>query len=243
MSNLEDYTKHEELINSYPSEDIKTVYMPIDTYLQEVEDLAVWAVDDIEVLKTMNYEDSRITHIQELAGACRHAQSLWHKELNSRSKARIDWKVEGAEGFDLRNELIRSFRFAFRRHPELLKLVNAIDTGYSNADMIQDLSDLAAIGKENIVLLNTIVEQQQIDKAENMSDRLAVILAKANGDKKSPDSTKIFRDQAYSLLKVEVDELREYGKYLFWKNKDRLKGYVSAYWANKSKKKNDETKI
>ncbi|WP_171973151.1 hypothetical protein [Saccharicrinis aurantiacus] len=39
----------------------------------------------------------------------------------------------------------------------------------------------------------------------------------------------IIRDQMYTLLKRYVDEIRSCGKYLFWRNSDRLRGYSSEY--------------
>jgi len=40
----------------------------------------------------------------------------------------------------------------------------------------------------------------------------------------------IIRDQAFTYLKLAVDEIRECGKFAFWRNPDRLKGYISKYW-------------
>ncbi len=237
MSNSSDLAKHIELINSLPDTEIKTIKMPLYTFLQEAENLAIWAIEDLGVLKRKKFDETKITLIQELAGACRHAQSLWNKELNSRSDARSLWKIEGAKGFKLRNELIRGLRFAFRKNRDRLKAINAVGMGSTNSDMIQDLSDLAVIGKNNIELLDSIVDKDMLNEAENLSDKLAVILAKANGDIRTTDSTKKFRDKAYSVLKTEVDELRNYGKFVFRKNSDRLKGYLSTYWIKKNKKK------
>ncbi|MEQ8471570.1 MAG: hypothetical protein RIC35_10305 [Marinoscillum sp.] len=37
------------------------------------------------------------------------------------------------------------------------------------------------------------------------------------------------RDKAYTFLKRAVDEIREAGKYVFWKDPKRLQGYRSLY--------------
>ena len=76
--------------------------------------------------------------------------------------------------------------------------------------MIQDLSDLSVLGKANQPLL-----------------------AAMNGERAENNSAKTIRDKAYTLLKKAVDEIREAGKYVFWKNPDRLKGYYSARWTNR----------
>jgi hypothetical protein len=41
--------------------------------------------------------------------------------------------------------------------------------------------------------------------------------------------TKKIRNQAYTHLKEAVDYIREYGRYVFWRNPARLKGYRSDY--------------
>ncbi len=49
----------------------------------------------------------------------------------------------------------------------------------------------------------------------------------------------IIRDQAFTCLKQAMYEIRRCGKYVFWRNADRLKGYSSDYWkaSNASKAK------
>jgi hypothetical protein len=52
-------------------------------------------------------------------------------------------------------------------------------------------------------------------------------------------------NKAYSYLKKQVDEIRAAGKFLFWKNPERLSGYSSDYWRkkNSSKKQEDATEV
>ncbi len=237
MSNLSDYNKHKELVRKLPIEQIKKINIPLDVYIQEVENLAVWAMDDIKPLKTLNYTRERIIHIQEIAGVCRHAQSLWKKEIISKSESRKTWKIESSKGYELRDELLRKLRFAFRTKTDLLKFVDTISIGTSNSDMIQDLSNLAAFGNDHIDIITPIVKQQQLNIAEELSDTLASVLAKANADKKNRSITKTIRDKAFTVLKTETDELRENGKFLFSRNKERLSGYLSTFWSVANKKK------
>jgi hypothetical protein len=41
------------------------------------------------------------------------------------------------------------------------------------------------------------------------------------------------RDRAFTYLKQAIDEIRECGRFVFWRNPDRLKGYTSDYWKQK----------
>lgn len=48
-------------------------------------------------------------------------------------------------------------------------------------------------------------------------------------ERKEDSSPKITRDKAYTYLKQVVDEIYEAGKYLFWKDDAKRKGYYSQY--------------
>ncbi|MCG8520944.1 MAG: hypothetical protein MI744_01920, partial [Pseudomonadales bacterium] len=85
-------------------------------------------------------------------------------------------------------------------------------------------------GRENPDPLTAIsFDLAQLDVAATRADELADLLAEANGDKADQNESKIIRDKAYTYLKALVDEIREAGKYVFRKNKNRVKGYASQY--------------
>jgi len=236
MSNLLDFEKHQEAILALLAEKIKSPTIPIANYVQEAEDQATWGEMDTTRLTTVGFNIRKLGLIRELAGAVRYTQTEWNKELNSRSEAGLHWKEESHTGFNLRDELVHTFYFVFRNEPELKKQVEAIDKGNSNADMIQDLSDLAGLGKANLDLLTPVMDCTKLDMAENLSDSLATTLAAVNGDRNSPEAAKILRDRAYTKLKELVDEVREYGKFVFWREPERLKGYRSEYLYRKNQK-------
>jgi hypothetical protein len=43
------------------------------------------------------------------------------------------------------------------------------------------------------------------------------------------------RDRAFTYLKLAIDKIRECGRFVFWRNPDRLKGYTSDYWKQQKK--------
>ena len=142
----------------------------------------------------------------------------------------------------MRDELVHTFRYAYRNDAVVLARVSEIAEGNTNADMIQDLNDLSLLGKNNIAPLEAInFAPEKLDEAANASDELAEILALANGDKSLQSESKTIRDKAYTHMKEPVDQIRDAGKYLFWKNEKRYKGYVSQYWAAQSQEKATET--
>ena len=71
---------------------------------------------------------------------------------------------------------------------------------------------------------------------------MADLLSKATSDRGDNNQARVIRDKAFTLLKQAVDEIRDCGQYVFWRDTQRYKGYVSHYhkrW-NKSNK-NTET--
>lgn len=163
------------------------------------------------------------------AGACRYAQSIWAKESQSREEAEKEWKEKSPAAFDLRDRIVRHLTFAFRKEPELVSKVQIIREGGSNSDMLQDLSDESLLGKDNVELLKAIgFDLKLLDEAATLVDDLSVVLAKANGEAGDDAGVKDVRDKAYTM-KMAVDEIREVGQYVFYKDSDRKKGYISQY--------------
>jgi hypothetical protein len=135
----------------------------------------------------------------------------------------------------LRDELLHHFFHAYYNFPDLYNHTQQIAEGNTHADMIQDLSDLAALGKDNTDPLKAIsVDLSLLDKAETASAIMAKLLAASNGHKLQDNELRVLRDKAYTHMKEAVDEIRRCGQYVFWKDEQRYKGYVSRYMKKKA---------
>jgi hypothetical protein len=133
------------------------------------------------------------------------------------------------------DELIHTFRYAFRNQEGLLGRVDEIAQGDTNSDMIQDLNDLAELGKANLDLLAVVnFDASLLDLAANLADQMGDLLGATNGERNKDSEAMIFRDQTFTYLKQAMDEIRNCGKYVFWRNADRLKGYSSDYWKTRN---------
>lgn len=219
--------------------DKQAVYpnMPVDTALQEAEDLHVWCLTDKEALLKGGLDWTLVDDLPNRTGACRYIQSEWMKEFNSLKEAQKEWKLKSPAAFELRDLLVHEFFHAYFKYPDLYARTQKISEGDSNADMIQDLSDLAALGKANPEPLQKIsFNESLLDTAEATSTQMATLLAYANGDKQSSNTMRLLRDKAYAHLKEAVDEIRRCGQYAFWKNEQRLKGYASMYYKRQAAK-------
>ncbi|WP_163322652.1 hypothetical protein [Draconibacterium mangrovi] len=241
MSNIEDYNAKLAEIEAIPNEEVKDPGMPVNVALQEAENLYHWSLDDAEELAVVGIDRTKIGDLPVRAGACREAQSIWNKDFRSQQEAQEEWAIQAPLAYEFKYDLLASMRFAYRKNDALLGRVSAIADGSGHADMIQDLNDIAVLGRENPEPLTAIsFELPQLDKAATLADTLADLLAEANGDKADPNESKIVRDKAYIHMKELVDEIREAGKYVFRKDPKRLKGYTSDYWRKQNRKKNDD---
>ncbi len=237
MSNASDFTAKQAEIEAIPDEDIKLPNMPISTFLQEAENLRHWSQADKDALTGAGLDWKLVQDISVRAGALRQAESIWFKERYDREEAGREWEEKAPEIYDLRDRLLHALRYAFRDNNELLKRVSEIDEGYGHADMIQDLNDIAILGRENSDLLNGIkFDMSLLEQAATAADEMAQLLAIVTGDRQDRNSTKITRDKAYTYLKEAVDAVRECGQYVFWRNQQRLKGYTSKYHRQKNTK-------
>lgn len=226
-------THYEQLLpqlEAMGADRIKQPNMPIDTFLQEASDLEVWMQEDLPKLTAVGVSQATIDALPVRTGALRYAQSEWTRERNSKEEATRQWEAQSSEALDLKNELEHAFRFAFRKHPDLLSKVHEIEDGTGHADLVQDLSDLSVLGKANEALLQSInFSTEKLDDSASISEGLSKVLAAMNGERMENSAGKTLRDKAYTLLKETVDEIRQAGKYALWKDPERLKGYKSMY--------------
>ncbi len=220
------------VLNTIAPKDVRTPNMPVDALLQEAENLFVWASEDKVMLENnsgLDWETFGVD-LPIRAGALRHAQSLWISERYSQEEANKTWREESPKAYQLRDDLLDDFRYAFRKRTDLLSRTRQIANGYGDANMIQDLSDLSVLGKANPKeLMASKFKMEKLDQAATLSNDMAELLAKANGATQENSLAKMVRDKAYTHLREAIEELRAAGKYVFRDYPERFKGYVSRY--------------
>ena len=242
MSNLKDYNALLAKANALDNSEAKKPYIPVGIYLQEAEDLYHWCLDDMEELKKAGLSEALVKELPMWVGAASEAQSLWMKEMKTREKAEQQWAEQSPQAYNLRDELLHAFRYAFRNNGDILNQLSVISDGTGHADMIQDLNDLAVLGRDNPLVLKGIgLEEEKIVAAATLSDTMRDLRARANGERYEDSNHLTIRNKMYTMLKMSVDEIRQCGKYVFWHNADRLKGYASRYlrkhkWSEKAQK-------
>ena len=235
MSSTTDYNELLPVISAINPADILTPNIPIDVFVQEAENLYHWSMSDQQALTKGGLDWNFVLSLPARAGACREAQSLWIMERNTRQNAEQTWKDQAPGAFEMRDHLVHAFRYAFRNDPVLLGRVDEIALGDTNADMVQDLNDLSVLGKANLPLVTAVgITVEELDGAADTADLMGDVLGATNGERDATSEAMIIRDKAYTYLKQAVTEIRECGKYVFWRNPERLKGYNSDYWKVKN---------
>ena len=228
--------KIEELRNS---RDAKTALpgVPVAIVMQEAINLYNWCKPDRETLIATGFDWKLAEDIPIRVEALGKLETLWSTERLLVKQFRKEWKIALPQALGLRTELLHHFRFAFRSRPDARAAAKRISKGNSYADMIQDLCDLSAVGKKyQSELKTTGFEMELLDKAYNMSFDLGSLLGKVNNESTRSSENLSLRNKAYYHLKEAVDKLRKAGQYAFWQDKERLKGYSSAFIRNKNLK-------
>lgn len=240
MGNQNDYVELLDNIRAIPNDEVKEPNIPVDVALQESEDQYKWAIKDVAQLATVGLTQDRLDNLLVRTGACREAQSIWTEEYRSQQEAQQQWNELAPQAYELRDRILHAMRFAYRNNEALLNRVRAIAEGSGDADMIQDLNDVKVLGQKNPEPLTSIsFDMDMLTQAGTASDHLAGIRAEANGERLEQSESRVIRDKAYMYMKELVDEIRAAGKYLFWKDQQRLKGYSSQYWKRHNRKKDD----
>jgi hypothetical protein len=239
-----------EAIQSLTADQIKIPTIPVNIYLQEATDLYEWCLPDKPKLIKADLDETILDSLPLRTALCREAQAKWSVQQKMKQEAAKAWNEQSPAGFELRDQLIYDFEYAFRNSSDLMKTMALIKKGSSNALKIQSLSALSMLGKkysEPLVKIN--FDLSQLDTAKALCESLVSLLAMVNNEKKTSNVTLDFRNRTYSYLKIAVDEVRMCGKYLFRKDETRLIGYKSEHLrkeyrksVNEKKKGNGDTK-
>lgn len=217
-------------LQAIPADTLKRPTFPVKIYLQEAENLVHWCQQDQAALTAARLDWTLVSGLPQRIGALREAESQWFNNRHSRDAAQQVWDEQAPQAYALRDKLLRDMRFAYRQDAALLKRVAEITEGTGHADMIQDLNDIAALGRIHSSPLNDIgVDLTLLDKAAATADGMADLLAQVNGERADNNGARVLRDQAFTHLKWLVDEIRACGQYVFWDNAERRAGYASQY--------------
>jgi hypothetical protein len=229
MSNSEYYEAKLEAIKAIKTGQIKQPkHIPVGLYAQEAENLYRWCQEDKDLLVARGLSWDIVSDLPARIGALMEAESLWNKQRRSRDESAKQWEELSTAAYELKNNLMHEFRFAFRHDNKLVKATRYMGNSSGHAGMIQALNDLSVLGKGNRELLAQInFDMSLLDLAAETSSNAGHLLGKVNRDRAVCKDSKIIRDQAFTYLKTTVDEIYRFGRLVFWRDNERIQGYRS----------------
>ncbi len=228
MSYQDDFVLWKEQIEAVQGNELKLPNQPVDDFAASIETLAINANEDREALAAGGLDVSLIDELTPLSGALRYCQAVWMGEYRALQEAQKEWQEKSPAAYDMRNDLLHHFSFAYRKDDNIRKKVARIREGGSHADMVQDLIELAVLGEkypEQLVAINFDVAT--LAEARTTSQAMSELLAASNGAAGESSANKLLRDKAYTLLHGKAATIREFGQYVFWKDEDKRKNYIA----------------
>ena len=204
--------------------------IPVSIALQEAEDLFDWCMKDKEILMRAGLDWKLVEDIPERTRTLREIEAKWNSDKLEFRKVQADMKHSFRSALNLRRKLLHYFYYAFENNKNEYSKVQRISEGNSNADIIQSLFNLSALGQKHKDQLKTIgLDLSILDQASVESVELAELYAKFNTAQRESRPDQELRNKAYTHLKDAVNKIRHIGQFVFWENEDRLEGYVSGY--------------
>jgi hypothetical protein len=211
--------------------------IPVGIFVQEALDLHKWCIPDREALIKVALDWKYAEEIPIRAEALNILEADWSAERDSQPECQKELKAELPLARNLRDEIAHEFYRAFRFLPQECAIVTRISHDGTNAELIQSLFDLAELGARlHKELLQIQMDPGILDKARQTGERLTKLQALVNGVLKEGSAGQELRNKAYYHLKEAVDEVRSAGQHVFWRDKERHKGYISAYSLRRNQK-------
>jgi hypothetical protein len=242
MTDRDDFTALQENIGAITADAVSSPDMPVEVFVKEAEGLLNWVQDDKELFLKVNFDWSIVDALSNQIGALRYAEAVWNNcRLVQKDALKLFTEVK-AEAEDLREEALTAMDFAFFGNDELIRALQQIREGSSNADLVMDMTAIHDLGSRNIPLLEKInFDVTKLDTIASLGKRLAELLGASSNELLKNSNERILRDKAYTLLKKSVDLIRRCGKYVVRNDEIRLKGYISRYHQLVNRKKRTST--
>jgi len=236
MSTSEDALKKlHEAIESIPDDEIVTPTMPVADVIGEAEELLKNAAADRDVLIKSGLDAALIDSLSDRIAAYAKAEANHNAVAFAKSEARKEWEKLKPEADDIKQTLIHSLRFVFKRNNmnAELKSVAEISKGKGYRDLVMDLMELHTLAEKYTDMLAKVgVDNKVINDANVMFGKLRKLLGDINTQPKDVAAAKKTAQKAYTYLWQAVDEIREVGQFAFWKDEKKADLYRSDFYQN-----------
>lgn len=152
--------------------------------------------------------------------------------ISTENSVKTAWKDGEQRGYALKREFHHHYPFLYRNNSSVLSEVKEVISGSGRSDMILDLKKFAAIGKSNPAELENanLFDINWLDESAQLHIELTDLLAQLEAAPKDTKELTFAKNQAFTFLEIALNEIREYARYIFHGNEEKLKQYKRDYW-------------
>jgi hypothetical protein len=229
---MSDQTDFEALLPKLQAIDPKLVNdpdMPVEQAIKEGQVMVTVAREDVNELVAVKFDPATIDELETAVFGFSTAQANMVATLGEQKGAARQWLIEEPGLLKLLKKLLAASRYALRNVPDAFKAVKHIAKGGSKPNRVQDLADIAALGKKYVSYFEAInFDITLLDVAEQKAKTLLSLQALVFAEK-STKGSKDVRDRSFIYMRGLMAQVLSAAKYAFTDDPERLSRYYSAY--------------
>lgn len=241
------YEQNLAIIKAIPPEKTIQLTMPQEHVCSEAQELDIVANEDKEDIMARGLSSNILESLPIRTGAFTYAAALYELDSQGMSEVQEIWEKKKEEGYLFKKKLINEMKFAFRNNQLAQKELSEIKAGKGHRDMVIDLLEIEIVGREHLEeLANINFDMSLLDKAKELHEEVTKAYAEMKVHQNQINEKRQTRDQAFTWLKEIVDEIREFGRFVYSDNPEKIKRYISEYYheiRGKVKNKKEEETV
>lgn len=210
---------------------IKKMTIPPENVSTEGQQLKIVTDDDKDALLERGLNPQFLEDLPVRVAAFTYAAAVYELDVQNVSDVKLQWETLKEEGYSLRKKIIREMEFAYRDNPLALMKLQEIKNGKGHKDMLLDLLELAILGRDFPEdLIKTNFNNSLLNRAKALHEEVTLAYAEMKVHDNKTSEARLIRDKAFTWLKEVMDEIREYGKFVFADDPAKLNNYVSEFY-------------
>jgi hypothetical protein len=207
----------------------KSPSIPVARLIQEANDLYLFCKNDRKELIGEGIDWDEVEKLPELLNECSDAEVEYQVYRKNAGSEIVKLKKLVLRCRKLRTTIAEKLRSAVSRAGNFMT-VPSYRKSWSRAELVQDLNDLAVIGKDIKHMFNhTGFDLTLLDLAADLSVELSEKIIDVIISKPSKSRQKTFRDKTMQELLSLIVQIRKTGKSAFFDNPLRRKAYACEY--------------
>jgi hypothetical protein len=215
-------------LNAIPASEVKPPDTSIEKAVRDGERMAAAAVQDLERFVAVGLAVEIAVQLEEALAALRVAETRYQAACLERQQALATWKGRAPAGLKLRRELLTAQTYAFRKFSSPLSKVTSLGRDETPAEVILDLAELSALGRQHKDLLGRInFDLSLLDLSALQAEELDRIYTRVCASGDSSDA-RLLRDRAFCRVRRIMAEISDAAQYVLRHDPVRLSVYYTS---------------